>query len=115
MNNTKWREIFEILAEQDVKACTWYFLNDDGAYPWLLPLKSEIKETGIADGNWCPTLYKKIKKVRIPQIYEHYRGPSFAPQTRKNNLEILQQRLMSLGQLDMDVLQDEIIIYGYRS
>ena len=115
MNNTKWREIFEILIKQDVKACTWHFLNDAGEYQWLLPLKSEIKQDHIADGNWPPLPYKKIEKVRIPKKYAHHRGTGLAPQLRENDLQMLRSRLHALGQLDMDDTEDEIIIYGYRS
>ena len=114
MNNTKWREVFEILIEQDLKACTWHFLNDDSAYQWSLPLVNEIKRDGIADGNWCPTPYKKIEKVCIPKIYEHHRGLGLTSQLRKNDLQTLQKSLQTLGQLDMDNGEDKIVIHGYR-
>ena len=114
MNDTKWREVFRILIDQGIKECTWHFLNDPGEYKWPLPLLSDIRRDGIADGRWCPVYFRDIERVVVPRAYEVARGKGLVPWRRENDLPRLMAVLGSLGQLDTDEETDRLIIHGHR-
>lgn len=113
MNNTKWREVFQILIESRPGGLKWKFVDSAKEFGWNVPGENDICEDHIADGVWQPTRYREIDRVFIPAEYEVSRGEGLVPWLRTNDLDALESKLNSLGLLELERTDLGITLFAY--
>jgi len=112
LNNTKWREIFSILATNEIGFVVK--LIDEPINKCLDYIDSfEIEESRIADGAiGVPTEYSKIQLIQIPKNPEishlEYMGGRATPDIlRAINM------IQNIGKIKLDEHDDYYEIIGY--
>lgn len=107
MNNTKWREVWTVLAELRLRIHFAYAdqtsWNDDNSGKLQGPFPVDyVQERGIGDpGIGGPFFYKQILWIRVPRIYG-------------NDVGAFCQRVEALGRLPISVGDDFVEIRGYH-
>ena len=103
MNDTKWREIWLLIARHSLKVAMSYADTEhwNSASLWGPFATDYVQQRGIRDpGIGGPFLYKQILSIRIPKLNQD---------TSAFMADILQ-----LGKLPLVETADQIEIVGYR-
>ena len=115
MNNTKWREVFRLIAETgvEIKITTVWGDNASALQKIVSP---ELHEDYVGDG--CiiggPLFYKEIRELRVSR-FEKLRDPNTGEFLKDDSKsEILIHSLEKLGRLPISKDNDEIILVAYK-
>jgi hypothetical protein len=116
MNNTKWREVFQLLANLEIKFA--FRLQSNGPfakdYHLYTARPKDIGTTGITDpGFGGPFSYKDIAELLIPKTYiviDRLRESSQQKRVITQPMETLELKLAGLGKLPLQSTGEELRI-----
>lgn len=116
MNNTKWREVFICLAENNIRFSLSFIENPAKKTALHNIYQSLVEERGVGDGGVGPFEYKEIYLLQIPKTIrtpKMMRGEIYGYNETKQETQELLKSLDLLGQLPISETDEFIEINGY--
>ena len=124
MNNAKWLKLFSTLSEnfELTTKCFIVDIYDDVPREIDIPTQDNFfdtyHETGIKDvGAVCPMLFKEIRWIEFPatwSIPRTMRDETLEPFIFTQNLDLIENMFMKVGELETERDNSSLKIYGYR-
>lgn len=119
MRNAKWRELFTLVSEKNIRVvrANWKFLHDPKIYEWVgLPSSHDLLEEGLRDGVWLPIYYKDIEYIEIPlKCPNPMEDPQRPLPTLTQPIVEVKELLEGLGDFSLLVNEDSLVLKGYES
>lgn len=116
MNNTKWREVFDIMIDSGVPLEAMLIGHDQPVWQKVSLTKEQLLEEHIADpGIGGPCLYMEILAVRFPIVEELVNEQTGRTFTSNHQSADLQEQLFGLGQLPLFEIDGYCEIRAYAS
>ena len=118
MSNAKWRKLFSVINEQNLKLhkCVWKIVGNKEPQKGFVPDCSQLGDTFVGDCGALngPLEYKFIEWVFIPRTTE-YREYECAPvNSIDQDIEFVVEQLNSLGNFELELSSDGLKIFGYK-
>ncbi len=123
MSNSKWLKLFKILTEnrQIINKCHVIHIYDDKPRVFDIPTYEGFNDTfsdiGIKDVSIGPLLFKEIKSLEFPaswSIERKMRNQILEPAVYYQNLNLIKELTVSIGELAIEVDENSLKIYGYK-
>lgn len=124
MNNSKWTKLFNELSNNsnEIKKCFVKNIFDDILRELPIPEKNNFNksftESGIKDIMTSgPCSFKEIEKIIFPKQWEtdrQMRDEKLEPKKFNQNIENIKNMTGSIGKLEIEIDNENLIIYGYR-
>jgi hypothetical protein len=125
MSNSKWLKLFKILTEnrQIVDKCYVIDIYNDKPKVLDVPTYKDFTDSysdiGIKDGVLIgsPLLFKEIKLLEFPaswSIERKMRNQILEPSIYYQDLDLIQARIVPIGELVIERDENSLKIYGYK-
>ena len=125
MSDPKWTKVFTILSQQaDIATkCLEKSIWDDHLREIPIPtfenFTDSFSQTGILDGvgSVGPTSFDEIEWIEFPAIWtisRRNRNEQLEPFKYKQDIIRLKKILKAAGELETEINNDKLIVYGYK-
>jgi len=112
MSNTKWRRVFNAIADSGITLLRSEWKHIDSDYITMhvrMPHHNDVSETRFNDGPFQPYEYKWIEWIRFPFSYYD----AFHQITRNQDLRLLETTLAMCGAVRVVTTEDYIALIAY--
>lgn len=123
MSNAKWTKVFRKLSENSdlVTKCLIKDIYDDFLRQVFIPpvkdFSSEFNGRGLQDGRNQPYQFKEIEWLEFPSkwiVRKEMRGQILEPQKFEQNISKIKTILQEVGELELELDNEKLILYGYK-
>jgi len=124
MSDTKWTKVFKTLSEYYaiINKCLIKDIWDDVLREIDIPSVENYSTTfhnsGIKDVmTGGPSLFKEIEWIEFPSnwlIEREMRNEKLEPHKRSQDILKIKECLLTIGQLEIEMTTDKLILYGYK-
>ena len=116
MSNAKWRKLFVALEPLQLKQAYWKFVDLDNEFRDAFLDEEDLMEKFVGD---CgvgggPFAYRRIEWIDVPAIGKNPQYEKIPHMNSSQDVEKIEELLVSIGQFEIERTQRGIRIYGHK-
>jgi hypothetical protein len=118
MSNSKWKKLFSVINEKNLKltTCVWKLIDENMPTPGRVPDLKMLGEDYVGDCGAlnAPFEYNRIEWLLIPSKFS-FRPYEHAPiQYNFQDIGQIKEQIDNIGKYEYEISEEGIKIFGYK-
>ncbi|GLO62927.1 hypothetical protein MACH09_34350 [Vibrio sp. MACH09] len=118
MSNTKWRKLFSVVNESNLKLpnCVWKLVGEAEPKSGFVPDFGQLGEDYVGDCGALngPFEFKRIEWLKLPTRIGFKPYEKAPTQFKMQEFSTIIEQLSSIGSFELDVNSEGVTVYGYK-